>query len=134
MTSNIILSITHTCNTKNWSPKKAVAEISQTLYCVSSIYHCLLNIYIYIYIYIYTYIYTYIYIHIYIYTYIYIHIYIYIYIYTYIYTYIFRAEIARARERFWHPYHNVLGLSRSKIITNKYRVRDGPDITSWGNL
>ena len=49
--SNIILSITHTYNTKKWSPKKAVAETSQTnilvLYRVSSIYHSLFNIYIY---------------------------------------------------------------------------------------
>ena len=29
LTSNIILSITHTCNRKEWSPKKAIAETSQ---------------------------------------------------------------------------------------------------------
>ena len=53
MTSNIILSITHTCNTKKWSLKKAVAETSQTnilvLYRVSFIILCSVYIYIYIY-------------------------------------------------------------------------------------
>ena len=89
LTSNIISSITHLVTQKNWCPKKAVAETSQTSY-------SLFNICIYIFIYIYIYICVCVYIYFYIY-----HIYniylwyydIYIYdmynIYTfYIYTYI----------------------------------------------
>ena len=69
MTSNITISITHTCNTKKQSLKKAVAETSQTkilvLYRVSSITIYLSicpSIYLFIYLSIYIiYIYTYIY-------------------------------------------------------------------------
>ena len=50
--SNTILSITHSCNTKKWSLKKAVAETSHTNILVvnrlSSIYHSLFNICVYI--------------------------------------------------------------------------------------
>ena len=46
----LILSIAPTCNTKKWSPKKAVAETSQTnilvLNHVSSVYHLLLFCYL----------------------------------------------------------------------------------------
>ena len=58
LTSNIISSITHLVTQKNWCPKKAVAETSQTSY-------SLFNIYIYIYIYIYICVCVYIYFYIY---------------------------------------------------------------------
>ena len=72
------MSITHTCNTKEWSPKEGVAKNSKTnLAFFFSIIYSLFNIYKYSCIYIYIYIYKYI-------NMLYIYIYIFIYIYIYV--------------------------------------------------